>query len=41
LRGGLALLRAAQARPDLIPFFAEMGSVNPIFIFPSAVENQA
>jgi alpha-ketoglutaric semialdehyde dehydrogenase len=34
--GGVALWRAAQARPAPIPFFAEMSSVNPIFIFPGA-----
>jgi 2,5-dioxopentanoate dehydrogenase len=32
--GGLALWRVAQARPQPIPFFAEMSSVNPVFIFP-------
>jgi alpha-ketoglutaric semialdehyde dehydrogenase len=37
-QGGLALLRAAQARPQPIPFFAEMGSVNPVFLFPGALE---
>jgi 2,5-dioxopentanoate dehydrogenase len=36
-QGGLALLRAAQARPEPIPFFAEMGSVNPVFLFPEAL----
>jgi 2,5-dioxopentanoate dehydrogenase len=36
-RGGLALTRAAQARPQPIPFFAEMGSVNPVFLFPDAL----
>jgi NADP-dependent aldehyde dehydrogenase len=34
--GGMALWRAAQSRPAPIPFFAEMSSVNPIFIFPGA-----
>jgi alpha-ketoglutaric semialdehyde dehydrogenase len=34
--GGVALWRAAQARPEPIPFFAEMSSVNPIFVFPGA-----
>ena len=36
-QGGLALMRAAQARPQPIPFFAEMGSVNPVFLFPGAL----
>jgi alpha-ketoglutaric semialdehyde dehydrogenase len=34
--GGVALWRAAQERSQPIPFFAEMSSVNPIFIFPAA-----
>ncbi len=34
--GGLALWRAAQTRAQPIPFFAEMSSVNPIFVFPGA-----
>jgi len=38
-RGGLALWRIAQSRPEPIPFFAEMGSVNPVFLFPKALEN--
>jgi 2,5-dioxopentanoate dehydrogenase len=36
-RAGLALLRATFQRADPIPFFAEMGSVNPVFLFPSAL----
>lgn len=39
-RAGLALLRATQARSDPIPFFAEMGSLNPVFFFPKAVAHQ-
>jgi 2,5-dioxopentanoate dehydrogenase len=34
--GGVALWRVAQSRPQPIPFFAEMSSVNPIFVFPKA-----
>jgi alpha-ketoglutaric semialdehyde dehydrogenase len=34
--GGVALWRAAQTRPQPIPFFAEMSSINPIFVFPGA-----
>ncbi len=34
--GGVALWRAAQARAQPIPFFAEMSSVNPVFVFPGA-----
>ena len=38
---GLALWRAVQQRAEPIPFFAEMGSVNPVFIFPDALTSQA
>lgn len=37
LRGGRALFDAANARPEPIPVFAEMGSINPIFILPGAL----
>jgi 2,5-dioxopentanoate dehydrogenase len=37
LRAGRALFDAAAARPEPIPFFAEMGSVNPVFILPEAL----
>ncbi|MES2696983.1 MAG: aldehyde dehydrogenase (NADP(+)) [Verrucomicrobiota bacterium] len=36
-RAGRALFDAAAARPRPIPVFAEMGSVNPIFILPGAL----
>jgi len=36
--GGMALFRIAQNRTAPIPFFAEMGSVNPVIILPD-VEN--
>ena len=32
--GGMALYRIAQNRKDPIPFFAEMGSLNPVVILP-------
>ena len=35
--GGLALMRLASMRPEPIPFYAEMSSVNPVFILPSAL----
>lgn len=35
LRGGRALFDLAAVRPSPIPVFAEMGSVNPQFVFPS------
>jgi NADP-dependent aldehyde dehydrogenase len=40
-RGGEALMRLAQARPEPIPFYAEMGSVNPVFLLPGAIEHGA
>ncbi|MET7402049.1 aldehyde dehydrogenase family protein, partial [Dactylosporangium sp. NPDC005572] len=35
--GGRALMDAAAARPDPIPVYAEMGSLNPVFVLPSAL----
>ena len=37
LGGGRALFDLCAARPDPIPFFGELGSVNPMFILPSAL----
>ena len=37
LRGGRALFDAASVRPEPIPVFAEMGSINPVFILPGAI----
>lgn len=39
--GGMALYRLAQQRPDPIPVFAEMTSVNPTFILPAALAARA
>lgn len=39
--GGDALAEVAQSRTDPIPFFAEMGSVNPVFVLPSALSAEA
>ncbi len=36
--GGRALFDAAVARPDPIPVYAEMGSINPVFVLPGALE---
>ncbi|MGW5384926.1 aldehyde dehydrogenase (NADP(+)) [Nocardia sp. NPDC003963] len=36
-QGGLALAAAAAARPVPIPVFAEMSSVNPVFVLPGAL----
>jgi 2,5-dioxopentanoate dehydrogenase len=41
LRGGRALFDAAASRPDPIPVFAEMGSVNPVFILPGVLRERA
>lgn len=40
-QGGLALLRIANARPEPIPVYAEMSSINPVFLFPGALEHRA
>ncbi|EHB45278.1 Aldehyde dehydrogenase (NADP(+)) [Mycolicibacterium rhodesiae JS60] len=40
-RGGLALVSAAAARPVPIPVYAEMSSVNPVFILPGALADRA
>lgn len=34
-QGGLALVEIARQRPVPIPVFAEMSSINPVFLFPS------
>jgi NADP-dependent aldehyde dehydrogenase len=39
--GGMALTRLAAERPDPIPVFAEMGSTNPVFCLPGALEGQS
>ena len=39
--GGRALFDAAVARPDPIPVYAEMGSINPVFVLPGALEANA
>ena len=40
-RGGKALFDLANARPEPIPVFAEMGSTNPVFILPNALKEKA
>jgi alpha-ketoglutaric semialdehyde dehydrogenase len=37
-KAGLALFRLGQQRPEPIPVFAEMGSINPVVVLPSALE---
>ncbi|MFJ2427156.1 aldehyde dehydrogenase (NADP(+)) [Pseudomonas sp. NPDC087804] len=38
--GGLALIQAAQARPEPIPVYAEMSSINPVLLFPAALQKR-
>lgn len=38
--GGRSLLDTAAARPDPIPVFAEMGSINPVFVLPGALRER-
>jgi alpha-ketoglutaric semialdehyde dehydrogenase len=40
LAGGRALFDLCAARPDPIPFFGELGSVNPLFLLPAAVASR-
>lgn len=39
--GGLALMSIAAARPVPIPVYAEMSSINPVFLMPAAMESDA
>jgi NADP-dependent aldehyde dehydrogenase len=39
-KGGLALMRLTQSRSEPIPFYAEMSSVNPVFILPNAMKER-
>ncbi|MFB7518324.1 aldehyde dehydrogenase (NADP(+)) [Streptomyces sp. NPDC056144] len=41
VRGGRALLDAANARPVPIPFHGELGSLNPVVLTPAAVAERA
>jgi len=40
-RGGRALMDLAAARPEPIPVFAEMSSINPVFILPGALPRKS
>lgn len=40
-QGGLALLAIAAARPQPIPVYAEMSSINPMFLLPAALAARA
>ncbi|HKD23882.1 MAG TPA: aldehyde dehydrogenase (NADP(+)) [Rhizomicrobium sp.] len=39
--GGLALMKLAAARPEPIPVYAEMSSVNPVLLLPDALKQGA
>ncbi len=39
--GGMALMRIAASRPEPIPVFAEMSSINPMFLLPAALAARA
>jgi NADP-dependent aldehyde dehydrogenase len=41
LAGGRALFDLCAARPEPIPFFGELGSVNPMFVLPHAMQARA
>jgi NADP-dependent aldehyde dehydrogenase len=40
-QGGLALVKIANARPEPIPVYAEMSSINPVFLLPGALAARA
>ncbi len=39
-RGGKAIFDAANQRDEPIPVYAEMGSINPVFVLPEALQQQ-
>jgi NADP-dependent aldehyde dehydrogenase len=39
-RGGAALQAEANARPQPIPFYGELGSINPVIVLPSALADK-
>lgn len=40
-QGGMALMAVAAARPQPIPVYAEMSSINPLFLLPQALASRA
>ncbi len=40
-QGGMAIFKTAMARPEPIPVFLEMGSVNPMFVLPGKIKEEA
>ncbi|MBY5935021.1 aldehyde dehydrogenase (NADP(+)) [Tateyamaria omphalii] len=41
LRGGRALFDLCATRPEPIPFFGELGSINPVFCLPGTIKKRA
>ncbi len=41
IKGGRAIYNLAATRPEPIPVFAEMGSINPVVLLPKALESNA
>lgn len=41
IKGGTALCKVAANRPIPIPVYAEMGSINPVLVLPSALQSNA
>ena len=41
IRGGRALFDVAVSRPEPIPFYGELGSINPAFVTPDAASAAA
>jgi alpha-ketoglutaric semialdehyde dehydrogenase len=39
--GGTALMKIAAARPEPIPVYAEMSSINPVILLPGALQSRA
>lgn len=39
--GGVALMKIAAARPEPIPVYAEMSSINPVYLLPEALKNRS
>jgi|SRR5579875_3925326 NADP-dependent aldehyde dehydrogenase len=41
LRGGRSLFDLARSRPDPVPFYGELGALNPLVVAPGAAERRA
>lgn len=39
-QGGMALMKTAANRPEPIPVYAEMSSINPVYLLPNALKNR-